>query len=144
MSGTTIRTDDNDLRRLLCIYISDENMRKLIYDIMSVNFVAVEWAFKFHLGHIYPTVPDKGAVGYINLETYQGWNGDVDKYKNSNYVQQGYLKVTVLEFRGLNHYHPLIVEAPAHEENKIEWNNQFQISCNEFISENDLDLDSLF
>lgn len=140
MSGVMIRTDDNDLKRLLGIYISDENMRKLIYDILSANSVAVEWAFKFHLGHVYPTVPVINTVGYINLEKYQGWSGDTDRYKNSNYVQQGYLKVTVHEFRGLHHYHPLIVNGPEHKN----WNNQFHITCDEFIPEDQLDIDSLF
>jgi hypothetical protein len=139
-----IRTDENDLKNLLDVYINDENVKKLIYDIISTNSNAVEWLFKFHLGHIYPMVPKIGTVGYVNIDKYNGWSGDVDKYKNSKYTQHGFLKVTVQEFKGLNSYHPLIVTAPVHEENGVLWNNSFHIQCSEFILEDDLDTDFVF
>ena len=134
-----IRTNENDLKNLLDIYVGEENARKLIYDIISTNSTAVEWLFKFHLGYKYPTVPEKGAVGYINLDKYQGWSGDVDKYKESSYVQQGFLKVTVEQFKGLHQYDPLVVHAPEHVENGSKWNNVFNINCDAFIPEDELD-----
>jgi hypothetical protein len=137
--NVSIDTDENDLINVLNQYIKNKDVAALVFDTFSSNNTSIQWLFKMHMGNSYPIVPKIGTVGYINLSKYGGWQGDVEKYKNSSYCQQGYIKVGVKDWKGLNHYYPLVVEATAHSENGQDWNSTFHIDCNEFITVNEFD-----
>ncbi len=135
-----VNTDENDLINILNHYIKNKDIAKLMFDTLNTNSIAIEWLFKLHIGNKYPKVPEIGTCGYIKLSNYESWQGDKDKYLNSSYCEQGYIKVTVKDWRGLSSYYPLIVEATPHSENNIDWNNIFQIDCKDFITVDEFDV----
>lgn len=137
--NVTINTDENDLINVLNQYIKDKNVVKLVFDTFSNNNTAVQWLFKMHMGNPYPTVPKIDTVGYVSLYNHKGWKGDIEKYKNSLHCQQGYIQVKVKEWKGLNNYYPLVVEAISHSENGQDWDNIFNLDCKEFITVDEFD-----
>ena len=137
--NVSVNTDENDLINVLNQYIKNKDVAKLMFDTLSSNHTAIQWLFKLHMGNNYPNVPKIGTSGYLKLSTYEGWQGDKQKYLDSPYCEQGYIKVIVKEWKGLSTYYPLMVTAIPHYENNEEWNNAFSIECKDFITIDEFD-----
>jgi hypothetical protein len=136
----SVSLDDNDLMNVLKENIKNKEMQRLLYDVLSKDSVACNWLFKMQLGATYPTIPEKGTVGYVNVDKTSGWSGDLGLYKDSHFNQNGFIQVTVDEFIGLNEYYPLKVIAPEHtdETGKV-WKNNFRVNIQDFIPEDQFD-----
>lgn len=86
-------------------------IKLLLEGILKESPNACAWLTAFMIGRKIPTIPDKGSIGYVKMESLK-YNSYCDDYQDSVYNKQGYIPCTVEDFNGLHNYSPIKVVLP--------------------------------
>ena len=91
-----------------------ENFIALFHGLLAESHIGSEMFMKVAMGGELPYVPTKGSEVYVPINKL-GWNVDEKPYQASSHNENGFIKCTVMSFRGYHQYTPLAVQLPTLE-----------------------------
>jgi hypothetical protein len=99
------------LRRIIKDSTNKEDFVLLLNDLLADSHMGSTYFIKLMLGSRLPKIPKVGDQGYVLVDSL-GYGHDKEKYKNSEFCQQGYIPCTVSKINSIASYSPLQVTLP--------------------------------
>jgi hypothetical protein len=99
------------LRKIIKDSSNKEDFVLLLNDLLADSHMGSTYFIKLMLGSSLPKIPKVGDQGYILVDSL-GYGHDKEKYKNSEFCQQGYIPCTVSRINSIASYSPIYVTIP--------------------------------